>query len=714
MIRQGWLALLLLGACTASRPLLPSAPAARIARISANRPAPPVAERAPRILEIHGDRRVDDYFWLRERDNPKVIAHLGAENRYTEAMTESTTSLRRILFEEIRGRIQETDSTVPYQKGAHLYYSRTEAGKSYSILCRRKNVPGASEEVLLDENALAAGSKFLYVPDAEVSPNAMVLAYSADKVGDEHYRISFEDLATKTIRDADTIQDVGAGLAWADDQTLFYASLDHANRPYKLMRHRLGTPQSKDVLVHQENDEAFFVSVVRARSGRYVILKLESETTSEVRFLDVKSPNGAFKVIEPRRPGIEYGVAQVADHFFIRTNEGALNFRVMEAPVGAPGRSSWREVIAHRPEVMITGLGVVRDHLIVLEQEGGLPQIRIRKLSTSSEHRLSFREPAYALHPGDNAEHDTASLRFVYESLVTPSSVFDYDLDARTSVLRKEKPIHGYDRTRYLTERIFATAVDGARIPISIVHPRGIEKDGQNPLFLTGYGAYGVSYDPTFNPSWLSLLDRGFVVAIAHVRGGGEMGRAWYEGGKLLKKKNTFGDFIAAAETLIAQGYTSKERLAISGVSAGGLLIGAVTNQRPDLFRAVVADVPFVDVLNTMLDPTLPLTVIEYEEWGNPNQEEAYRSMRSYSPYDNVERKAYPSMLVLGGLNDRRVSYWEPAKWVAKLRAMKTDPNPLLLRTHMGAGHGGASGRYEKMEEEAFQFAFILEQLQVR
>ncbi len=669
---------------------------------------PPSARTAPRVETIHGESRIDEYFWLRNRDDPRVLEYLKAENRYADGIMRHTDGLQEQLYQEMRSRIKETDLTVPERLDEWYYYSRTEAGGQYPIYCRNR-APDAPEEILLDQNPLAAGFAYFRLGAFEVSPDHRLLAYSVDTTGSETFTLYVKDLSTGEML-AEAISGTSPSVAWANDsRTLFYIQLDHARRPCRLYRHVLGSNPLADVLVHFEPDESFFLDISRTRSRGYLMLDLASHSTSEVRFLDADRPEDEFRVVEPRRTGIEYDVTHHGDRFFITTNDGAPNFRVMAAPVADPSRPNWSSLLPYQDQIKIDLIEAFRDHLVVYQRQAGLRQIRIVDLVSGGEHLVPFPEPVYTVRGHENPEFDTSVLRFTYTSLVTPSSVVDYDMRGRTWTVRKETEIRGgYDRTQYRSERLWATGPDGARVPISLVYRLPLELDGSRPLLLQAYGAYGVSFDPGFSANNLSLLDRGFVVAIAHVRGGEEMGRRWYDEGKLLYKRNSFTDFIAAAEHLVAEGYTSPERLVINGGSAGGLLMGAVTNLRPDLFGAVVAEVPFVDVVNTMLDATLPLTVIEYEEWGNPGEREAYEYIRSYSPYDNVTAQDYPHILVTAGLNDPRVAYWEPAKWTARLRARKTDENLLLLRTNMGAGHGGASGRYDYLREVAFKFAFML------
>lgn len=673
---------------------------------------PPVAEKHPHVHSLHGDRRIDNYFWLRDRHNPTVIAYLEAENTYTSAMMRHTESLQAALYDEMLSRIQETDLSVPYRKGDYYYYTRTETGKAYPIHCRKRGID-APEEVLLDQNLLAEGHEYFSLGVFQVSPNHKLLAYSVDTTGAEVYTLFFLDLTTGQLY-PESIPETYYSLAWSqDNQTVFYTQVDAAHRPFKLFRHTLGSPVTHD-LVYHEPDDAYFLSVYKTRSEAYILLYLESTVTSEVHFLDASHPAESFQLIQQRSPGIEYSVEHHSDYFYITTNEGAINFKLMKTPITAFSKQNWQTVIPHREDVMLSDVSAFADHLVIYEREAGLPKVRVRKLSTGEEYYITFPEPTYEVAEDANPEFNTHTLRFSYTSLVTPNSIFDYNLDTQERDLKKETPVlGGYDRTQYVSERLQAKANDGTPIPLSLVYKKGIEKNGANPLLLTGYGSYGYSYPDSFSSTRLSLLDRGVVLAIAHIRGGSEMGRKWYEDGKLLKKKNTFTDFIACAEYLISEKWTSPEHLAISGGSAGGLLMGAVVNLRPDLFKAVVAQVPFVDVVTTILDPSLPLSVLEWEEWGNPNDKTYYDYMKSYSPYDNVEAKDYPAMLITAGLNDPRVSYWEPAKWTAKLRDLKTDDNILLLKTHMGAGHGGASGRYERLKEIAFEYAFISCQLSV-
>ncbi|HVR71169.1 MAG TPA: S9 family peptidase [Vicinamibacteria bacterium] len=672
--------------------------------------APPSAPRIPRPIAVHDETLDDDYFWLREKTSPDVAAYLEAENAYADAVMAPTAALQERLYREMLGRIKETDLSVPYREGGYFYYSRTEEGKQYPIYCRRKDGPDAREEVTLDLNELAAGHSFLSIGAYAVSDDGALLAYSIDTTGFREYTLYVKDLRTGERR-PERIEKTGA-VAWAGDgQTLFYAVEDQAKRPHRVYRHHLG-PAAPDELVYEETDELFRVWVGRTRSKAYLLLGSASHTTTEVRYRPAGAPVGEWRLVAPRRHEHEYDVDHHGDRFYIRTNDRGRNFRLVWAPADDPRPERWQEVVAHRPEVMLEGAEFFRDHSVLLERERGLQVLRVTDLRTGAWHRVEFPEPAYAAFPSQNPEFETNLFRYSYQSLVTPSSVFDHDMEARTSTLLKEQPVlGGYDRTRYVSERLEATAPDGTRVPISIVYRKGAPRDGTAPLHLHGYGSYGYPLPVGFSSNRLSLLDRGMAVAIAHVRGGGEMGKAWHDDGRMLKKRNTFTDFIAAAEHLVAERYTSSDRLAIEGGSAGGLLVGAVVNMRPELIRLAISKVPFVDVLNTMLDESLPLTVGEYEEWGNPNRREEYDCIRAYCPYTNLAPRAYPTMLVKTSFNDSQVMYWEPAKYVARLRTLKTDGNLLLLKTNMAAGHGGASGRYDYLREVAFDYAFVLTQL---
>jgi oligopeptidase B len=675
-------------------------------------PKPPIAARRDAALEKHGDRRVDPYYWMKEKANPEVIAHLEAENAYTEAVTAPTAALREQLYHEIVGRIQETDTSAPTYFRGYWQYTRTVEGLDYEIHCWRPESMDGPEQVLLDGNEMAKGHDYFELGFVEASPDQNLLAYAADFTGAELFELRFRDVTTGADL-GDVLHDVYYGAAWAaDNQTFFYTKTDAAVRPHQVWRHRLGTPPEEDVLVLQEDDERFELSVEPTKSERYIVFSSTSQVTGECRFIPAELPETEPVVIEPRRQGIEYSVDHQENRFLILTNDGARNFRLMTAPVSEPGRASWVELVPERDGVRINFTDIHKNHIVLGQRSDGLQRLEVLDCVSGDMHVVDQPDAAYTAFPGSNPVYDSEVMRFFYTSLTAPFSAVDYDMRTRERTIVKEQPVRGgYDRADYVTERLWATAPDGVQVPISLVHRRDLTRNGSNPTLLYGYGAYEASNDPMFDPARLSMLERGFVFAIAHVRGGGEMGRGWYEDGKFMNKTNTFTDFIACADHLIQQGYTSSSRLAIRGRSAGGLLIGAVLNSRPDLFACAVAQVPFVDVVTTMLDETVPLTVTEYEEWGNPNDVEYYEYMKSYSPYDNVREAEYPAMLVTAGLNDPRVSYWEPAKWVAKLRANKHNRRPLVLQTQMGSGHSGPSGRYESWREEAFVTAFVVSQL---
>ncbi len=673
---------------------------------------PPIADQQPQILELHGDQRLDYYFWLRDIDNPKVTAYLTAENNYTTAMMQHTEILQKNLYDEMLARIKETDLSVPYRKGNYYYYTRTEVGKAYAIHCRKYGSLDATEEILLDENILAEDHEYFELGVFAISPNHQILAYAVDTDGAEEFTLFFLDLNTGNLY-PETISDISDSFAWANDShTSFYTTVDEANRPDQLFRHKLGTPASEDVLIFEELDETYHLYIETTRSQAYILLGLQSTITTEIHYLDANQPDDDFQLIYPRTTGIEYDIEHHSNYFYVVTNDEATNFKLVKTPISAPTKENWQLVIPHREDVMLSGVSLFANYLVIYERKDGLETARIQNLTTKEEHSITFPEPTYEFDEGNNPEFNTDILRFEYTSFITPPSVFDYNMKTGVRELKKElEVLGGYDKTQYQSEWLMATSSDGTKIPISIVYKLGIQKDGKNPLLLTGYGAYGDAYFAYFSSHRLTLLNRGFVFAIAHIRGGEEMGRKWYETGKLLHKKNTFTDFITCAEYLISEQWTACNRLAISGGSAGGLLIGAVINMRPDLFKVVVADVPFVDVVTTSLDTSIPLSVIEWEEWGNPNDKVFYDYMKSYSPYDNITAQDYPDMLVTAGLNDSRVKYWEPAKWTAKLRSLKTDQNLLILKTNLDAGHSGASGRYESLRELAFEYAFILNRL---
>jgi oligopeptidase B len=675
-------------------------------------PAPPVAKKVPKVTEIHGRKLVDNYFWLRDKTNPEVKAYLEAENAYTDAVMRATEPLQRKLYDEMLGRIKETDVEVPYQDGGYLYYSRTEAGKQYPILCRKKGSLNAPEEIVLDVNELAKGQAFMSLATYQVSEDGNLLAYTTDNTGFRQYTLGVKDLRTGEQL-ADHAERVGS-VVWANDnKTIFYTVEDATTkRQYRLYRHTVGTTRPDD-LIYEEKDERFEVDAWKTRSKAYIFLVVASATTSEVRYIPADQPGSPWKVMEPRQQGVEYYADHNGDSFYLRVNDTGRNFRLVKAPAADPRRQNWQEVVAQRPDVKLEETNFFKDYYVLYERENGLPQIRVTDLRNGQSRRIEFPEPAYDTGNYENREYDTKKFRYVYESFVTPHSIFEYDMEKGSSILLKEHEVPGgYDRTRYQVERISATAADGVKVPISVIHLKGAKLDGTGPLYLYGYGAYGSSMDIDFDSSIFSMVDRGVVYAIAHIRGGGEMGKVWHDQGRMMQKKNTFTDFIACAEYLVAQGYGSKDRLAIEGASAGGLLIGAVLNMRPDLFHAAIVGVPFVDVINTMLDASIPLTAPEFEEWGNPKEKKAFDYMLSYSPYDNIAAKAYPNMLVRTSFNDSQVMYWEPTKYVAKMRALRTDHNILILKANLSpAGHGGVSGRYDRLRQEAFDYAFLLTQM---
>jgi oligopeptidase B len=694
-------------------------------------PQPPVAARIPVEHLLHGDLRIDDYAWLREKENPEVIHHLQAENAYTDAILKPTEAFQESLYSEMLSRIQQTDLSVPYRLRGYCYSTKTIEGQQYPLHLRRPaDDNNAGDQLLLDLNALAQGHSFLGLGSFEVSDDNHLLAYSTDTTGFRQYILQIKDLRTAELLPFRVERVTSA--AWsADDRHLFYVVEDRlTKRAHRLYRHVLGDSARTDQLLYEESDERFHIDIERSRSGAYLILIINSHTTSEVRFLSAATPLGEFRLIAPREDNHEYyadhhpafGLAQdlfgSSDVFLIRTNSGGRTFRLVAAPVSNPQRSNWRELIPNRPTVMLSAADAFRSHAVLFERENGLPFLRILPLDAStsdllaSSYRIPFAEPAYNAAPGSNPEFDQPHFRYTYESFITPRSVFDFDIATRTSSLRKQQPVlGGYDPSLYAIERLQATASDGTQIPISFVSRKNTARDGSAALLLYGYGSYGLSLPVNFNSNRFSLLDRGVSYAIAHIRGGGELGKPWHDAGRMHNKLNTFTDFIASAEFLIDHKYTSAGKLIIQGGSAGGLLMGAVTNMRPDLFHAVISQVPFVDVLNTMLDASLPLTVGEYEEWGNPQIAADYFYMKSCCPYTNLARKSYPAILVKTGLNDSQVMYWEPAKYVAKLRTLKTDSSPLLFKINMGAGHGGASGRYDYLREIALDYAFLLTQL---
>ena len=673
--------------------------------------APPTAPRRPHVDTLHGEVRSDDWFWLRTKSDPAVAEYLEAENAYARAVLAPTTALQERLYQEMLGRIKQTDLSVPVRDRGWWYYTRTEEGKQYPVYARKRGSLTAPEEITLDVNAMAQGQQFMSVGAYTVSDDGTLLAYSTDSTGFRQYTLRVKDLRTGRLL-PDRMEKV-VSVTWAGDgRTLFYTVEDHAKRSHRVLRHVLGTDPARDPVVYEERDERFGVYVGRTRSRDYLVMSSGSHTTSEVRVLAATRPAGEWRVVLPRKQDVEYDLDHHGDRFYLRINDTGRNFRLVSTPAALTAAPELTEVLPHRADVMLESADFFRDHWVASERVNGLARLRVTSLRSGQAHDVAFPEPVYTAYLTGNPEFDTRTVRYGYQSLVTPQSVFEYDLEARTGTLLKQTEVlGGYDPTAYASERVYATAADGTRIPVSLVYRKGMRRDGSAPALLYAYGSYGSSTDPTFSSGRLSLLDRGFVYAIAHIRGGGDLGKPWHDAGRMANKMNSFTDFIAAAEFLVGDRYTSRERLAIQGGSAGGLLMGAVTHLRPDLFRAVVAQVPFVDVINTMVDETLPLTVGEFEEWGNPKIAEQYRWMRAYSPYDNLARQAYPAILVETSFNDSQVLYHEPAKYVARLRTLKTDANPLLLVTNMGAGHGGASGRYDRLREVARGYAFMIGQV---
>lgn len=671
---------------------------------------PPKAKKIERLDTVNGVVLKDDYYWLRDRESEETLNYLKAENEYTDAMTEHLKPLQDELYKEMIARINEDDASVPVKKGDYFYYSRMEKGKNYSINCRKKGSLDAKEEIILDENVLAEGKEYFSVGALEMSEDHKLMAYAIDVNGSEEYDIYIKNLETGELF-ADKIEKTAGSIVWANNNTTFYYTmLDETHRPFQLYRHDLGKKENK--LVFEELDGSYFLYPFKEKNNKFIYVYLGSKVTTEMHYMSADNPDDKFKVIQPRKQGMEYSVANHGDDFYILTNDNALNFKLMKTSVNTPGMANWTEVMPHDDKVLLSSVETFENFMVIYGRKNGFKNIHITNLKTQKSHEVAFPEPVYTYWGDENPEFESNVIRFTYSSMITPRTVYDYDMDTKKLTVKKVYEVQGgYDKSDYVVERLEATAADGTKIPISVAYKKGVKRDGTNPCYLYAYGSYGSSTEPYFSTIRVSLLDRGFVFAIAHIRGGSEMGRKWYEDGKFLKKKNTFTDFINCAEHLIKEKYTTSDKLAIAGGSAGGLLMGAVVNMRPDLFNTVVAHVPFVDVMNTMLDETIPLTVVEYEEWGNPNDKTYFDYMLSYSPYDNVEAKDYPNILITAGLNDPRVQYWEPAKWTAKLRDMKTDNNTLLLKTNMGAGHGGASGRYEAMKEYAFEYAFVLDKL---
>ena len=675
--------------------------------LAADVPKPPAAKKVPKTITMHGDARVDEYGWLRGKDDPATIAYLDAENAYADAVMKPTEELQEQLYEEMLGRIKQTDTQVPYRKRGYLYYTRTEEGKQYPIFARRKGSMEADEEILLDVNELAKGKTFMSVGAFQVSDDTTRLAYTTDDSGYRQYKLHVKNLADGTTTEG-VAERVGS-VEWAkDNKTLFYTTENDAKRQNRVFRHVLG--DAKHTLLYEEKDELYDVWVDRSRSGEWIFVISDSKTANESRLIPAGKPEVAPVVMIKRKADHKYYPDHRGDRFYFLTNDAGINFRVVSAPVMSYGQANWKEVVAYRPAVRIEAIDLFKDHMVVRLREGGLTQLEIYDLREDGKvHRVRFPEPAYAAFPSSNAEFDTRTFRYGYMSFITPLTIYDYDLDSREqTLLKRTEVLGGYDPAKYKVERFFVKARDGAQVPVSMVYRADLDPKKKNPLLLYAYGSYGSSSNATFGSNRFSLIDRGMTFAIAHIRGGGDMGKEWHEQGRMMSKMNTFTDFIDVADFLVKENYTSKDTLAIMGGSAGGLLMGAVVNMRPELFKAVLAYVPFVDVLGTMSDASLPLTTQEYIEWGNPNEKPAYLYMKSYDPYSNVAKKAYPSMLVRTALNDSQVGYWEAAKWVARLRERKTDDNILLLRVNMGAGHGGASGRYDKLREDAHDFAWLL------
>jgi oligopeptidase B len=688
-------------------------------------PPAPMAKKIPYNLTEHGDTRVDNYYWMRLSDEQKnapenardqqtkdVLDYLNAENAYTKTVMAHTEEFQKNLFEEMKGRIKEDDQSVPVKDNGYWYYTRFESGKDYAFNCRKKDsMETGTEEILINGSEMAAGHDYWALGGLDVSDDNKLLCYSEDVVSRRIYTASFKEISTGKILD-DKLEGLAGSPVWAgDNKTVFYVKKDPTTlREFQIWRHELGTPQEKDVLVFEEKDEEFHCFVSRTKSKKYLVIGSTQTLSTEYRVLESSNPGGEFRMIQPRERDHEYGIDHYGDKFYITTNWQAKNFRLMECPENATTKENWTEVIAHRDDVLLEGIEIFRDFLVIDERKNGLAQIRMIKWADRSEHYMSFQDPAYAAGTGANPEFNTDILRFGYSSMTTPASTYDYNMNTREKTLMKQQEVvGGHNPENYQSERVYATAKDGTKVPVSLVYKKGTKLDGSAPTLLYAYGSYGATMDAGFSSTRLSLLDRGFIYAIAHIRGGQEMGRSWYEDGKLLKKKNTFTDFIDCADFLIAQKYTSNEKLFAMGGSAGGLLMGAITNMRPDLWKGIVSAVPFVDVVTTMLDETIPLTTFEFDEWGNPKNKEYYDYMKSYSPYDNIEAKSYPNILVTSGYWDSQVQYWEPAKYVAKLREYKTDNNKLLFWCNMDAGHGGKSGRFEALKEVALEYAFVFD-----
>lgn len=673
----------------------------------------PTVDKKPTKLEKHGDVRIDDYYWLNDRENPEVIAYLEAENAYNDTMTAHTKNFQKDLFQELKGRIKEDDSSVPYKLNGYWYIKKYEEGKGYPIHTRRKGTLDAPEEILFDVNKMAEGHSYYKLTGISVSPDNKLVAYGVDTLSRRQYTVHVKNLETGEIY-KERIENTTGSSTWAaDNKTLFYANKDEQTlRSEKIYKHKLGDEVANDTVIFHEEDETFITFVYKTKSRKYLVIGSYSTLTMEYRILEADNPDGEFRVFQPRVRGLEYGISHYKDHFYIMSNKDAsINFKLSKTPEDKTGMEHWEDIIPHRADVLLEDTEIFKDFLVLSERANGLNKIRIIRWDGKEDYYLPFDNETYTANTNINVDFDTDTLRYTYNSLTTPASVIDFNMVTKTKDVKKEQEVLGgkFNKNNYISERLWATSADGTKIPMSVVYKKGIKKDGSNPLLQYAYGSYGSTIDPYFSSSRLSLLDRGFIYVIAHIRGGEYLGRNWYDEGKLMDKKNTFTDFIDCSKYLIEQKYTSPEHLYASGGSAGGLLMGAIANMNPELYNGIIASVPFVDVITTMLDDSIPLTTGEYDEWGNPNEKEYYNYMKSYSPYDNVASKVYPNMLVTTGLHDSQVQYWEPAKWVAKLRDMKTDNNILLLHTNMDAGHGGASGRFESLKEVAEEYAFLLD-----
>ena len=683
--------------------------------LSADEMKPPVAKPIPKEMKVFGDTRQDPYFYMRYREDPAVIDYVKAENAYTAEVMKPMEPIADKVYKEIIGRIKQTDMSVPSRFEGYYYYSRTEEGKQYSITARKKGSLDAAEEVMLDQNEMAKGLKFFSLGGTGVSPDQKLLAYSTDVTGYREYTLKVRDLASgKDL--PDNVEKIG-NTTWAEDgKTIFYSKQQpKTKRSYQIWRHTLGTAASEDKLVYQEDDERFNLGIGKSLSKKYLVISISSGLTSEYRYMDAKTPEGSFKTLIPRKEGITYSMSHHSDKFYIRINDKGRDFRVVTAPVADPSEKNWKEVIPARKGVFVQGMTLLANHAVYLLRLNGLHTLRVVDLAKNESHDIKFDEQAYTLNFGGNAEFDTNLLRFSYSSMVTPASTYDYDMGSRTrTLLKQQEVLGGYDPANYVVERLMATSQDGTKVPVTVAYKKGFKKDGKAPMLLYGYGSYAIPMDPGFSATRLSLMDRGFAYAIAHIRGGTDMGYSWYEDGKLLKKKNTFRDFIASAEMLVAQNFTNSKKLAIEGASAGGLLVGAVANSRPDLFQAVIAGVPFVDVVSSLQDKTIPLSTTDADEFGDPEKQEYYEYMKSYSPYDNVVPSKYPNMYIFSSMNDSQVPYWEPVKWTAKLRVNQKGDNKILLNMNMDAGHGGASGRYDRIKELAKSYAFAIYSVGIR